>query len=126
MDADLLGETRFRSAGFGRSGYDREQVDTFVDELRAALRGRSAAMAPYEVADKRFRVRRFAAAYSMREVDAYLDRAEEALRERHGEDAVAGITGHGSAPTRVSTWWVYAVALVLVLIIAGVVGYSLR
>jgi hypothetical protein len=100
-------------------GYDADQVDAFVGELRQALRHDPPAMAPYEVADQRFRVRRTGRRYALRAVDEHLAVAQEVLRVRHGADAVAALQGHASPPRHFPTWWIYAVALVLVAVIVG-------
>jgi hypothetical protein len=121
-DARALPEPQFPTAGLGRVGYDVGQVDAFVDELQRSLHHDPPTMAPYEVADQRFRVRRWGRRYSMHVVDDYLDQAQQALRARHGADAVAGLEGHSAEPRHVSTWWIYLVAAVL---IAGMVLFTL-
>lgn len=127
MTTDLpwdLGRPTFPSAPVLREGYVRDEVDGFVYELRHALRQDPPTMAPYEVLDARFHVTR-RRGYAMREVDGYLARAAELLKERHGADAVAGIEGHLTRPRHVSTGWVYAVAAVLVIAIVAVSAYLL-
>lgn len=126
MESADLPEPAFRPARPGVSGYDRGQVDDFVARVRAALGPAGDGMAPYEVTDQRFAVRRWRQGYRLREVDDYLDRAEELLRRRHGDDAVADIAGTGSTPRHPATWWVYAVAALLVAAIAVVVVVSVR
>lgn len=112
----------FRSAAPGRVGYEVAEVDAFVAQLRSALAEEPPAMAPYEVADQRFRAVRLRRGYAMREVDQYLARAQQLLRDRHGEDAVAGVEGRTPEPRHVSTWWIYLVAMVLV---AALVAFAL-
>ena len=73
-------------------------------------------MAPYEVADARFKVTRVRRRYQMRSVDDYLERVQAVLRERHGADAVADVEGHLSTPRHVPTTWIYGVALLLVVV----------
>jgi hypothetical protein len=107
---------------FLREGYAAEEVDEFVDGLRRSLRHDPPAMAPYEVADARFKVTRVGRRYALRPVDEYLDVAQAALRERHGEDAVAGLEGRASDERHVSTLWIY---LVGVLMVAAVVLFAL-
>jgi DivIVA domain-containing protein len=113
-DPTDLPEPDFPVVGWGREGYDAGQVDAFVDELRRSLRHDPPTMAPYEVTDQRFAVRRRGRGYSLRPVDDYLDRAHDLLRERHGADAVASLEGHSTPPEHFPTWWIYVVALVLV------------
>ena len=109
-----LPEPDFPTAGWGREGYDAEQVDAFVGELRRSLRQEPPAMAPYEVTDQRFAVRRRGRGYALRAVDDYLDHAQALLRERHGGDAVASLEGHSTPPEHFPTWWIYLLALVIV------------
>ena len=106
---------------FLAEGYAADEVDEFVEQVRRALRHDPPAMAPYEVADARFKVTRWGHRYALREVDTYLDSAQAALRERHGEDAVAEVEGHASEERHVSTVWIY---LVGVLVVAAVVLFA--
>jgi hypothetical protein len=92
-------------------------VDSFIDGLRRAMRSDPPGMAPYEVVDQRFAGVRFRRGYAMRPVDEYLDTAQRTLRDRHGEDAVAGIAGHATEPRHFPTIWIYLVAAVLVVAI---------
>jgi DivIVA domain-containing protein len=101
------------TARFPREGYNAAEVDEFVEDLQRALRREPPAMAPYEIADQRFKVSRFGRRYRLREVDEYLDRAQEQFRERHGGDAVALVEGRPPAPHHVRTWWIYLIALVI-------------
>ncbi len=116
-----LPEPDFPAAGWGREGYDADQVDEFVGELRRSLRHEPPAMAPYEVTDQRFAVRRRGRGYALRPVDDYLDRAQALLRERHGADAVASLEGHSTPPEHFPTWWIYLLAL---LIVAAIVALT--
>ena len=75
-------------------------------------------MAPYEIADQRFKVTRFGRRYALRVVDEFLDTGQERLRERHGEDAVANLEGRAPEPRHVRTGWIYLVALVLIVLMA--------
>ncbi len=109
-----LPEPDFPAAGWGREGYDADQVDEFVGELRRSLRHEPPAMAPYEVTDQRFAVRRRGRGYALRPVDDYLDRVQALLRERHGADAVASLEGHSTPPEHFPTWWIYLLALLIV------------
>ena len=120
-DPAELSEPDFPSAGFARQGYAAHEVDAFVAELRRALRHDPPSMAPYEVTDQRFRVRRRGRGYALRPVDDYLDHAQVVLRGRHGGDAVASVEGHSTPPEHVPTWWIYVLALV---IIAAVVAFT--
>jgi DivIVA domain-containing protein len=103
----------FPYAGVGREGYSVPEVDEFLAELERALRHDPPAMAPYEVADQRFRTVRLRRGYRMREVDDYLDEAQELLRSRRGADAVADLQGAGAPTKHFPTIWIYLVALVL-------------
>ena len=107
---------------FLTEGYAADEVDEFVDELRRALRHDPPTMAPYEVADARFKVTRLGRRYALRPVDEHLDSAQAALRERHGEDAVAEVEGRVSDERHVSTLWIYLVGLAVV---AAVVLFAL-
>jgi hypothetical protein len=109
----------FPAAPLGREGYTRAEVDAFVAALDQALRHDPPTLAPYEVDDQRFRVRRLGNRYALREVDDYLDRAHELLRDRHGEDGVAALAGNGAAPQHFPTWWIYLIALVLIAVLVG-------
>jgi len=108
-----LPEPEFPTARFPQEGYSAAEVDAFTDELQRALRKDPPAMAPYEIADQRFKVGRVGRRYRLREVDDYLDRGQEQLRERHGEDAVAQLEGRAPEPHHVRTWWIYLIALVI-------------
>ena len=112
-----LPEPSFSTAGLAREGYRTEAVDEFVDQLRRAVTHDPPTMAPYEVADQRFPVVRWAAGYDLREVDEYLDAARRVLRERHGQDAVASLEGREPEPKHFPTEWIYLVALVLIVAI---------
>lgn len=99
-----------------RVGYRADEVDAFLADLRRAVHRDPPAMAPYEVADARFRATRVRARYRMRSTDELLAQAQQALRHRHGEDAVADVEGHASPPRPVRTGWIYGVAVVLVVL----------
>jgi DivIVA domain-containing protein len=114
-----LPEPEFPTAGWGREGYDADQVDAFVGELRRSLHSEPPAMAPYEVTDQRFAVRRRGRGYALRAVDDYLDQAQQLLRERHGGDAVASLEGHSTPPEHFPTWWIYVLALVIVVAVVA-------
>ena len=81
MDLDT---EQFRQTRPGAEGYDRDEVDLFVAQVREALRHEPPSMAPWEVRDKRFRVGRFHRGYDEHAVDDFLDRAERLLSEAHG------------------------------------------
>jgi DivIVA domain-containing protein len=117
--ARQLPAPEFRHAGFGREGYNIAEVDEFVAELQRALRHDPPTMAPYEVADQRFRTARLRGGYRMREVDDYLDAAQDELRSRHGADAIAGLQGSRVEAKHFPTIWIYLVALVLIALIVG-------
>ena len=99
---------------FLTEGYAADEVDEFVDQLRRSLRHDPPAMAPYEVADARFKVTRMGRRYALRPVDDYLESAQAALRARHGEDAVAEVEGRVAEERHVSTLWIYLVGLAVV------------
>jgi hypothetical protein len=113
-----LPDPNFPSASWAREGYSAAEVDEFVAELQVALTKDPPTMAPYEIADQRFRVTRFGRRYALREVDDFLDTGQERLRERHGEDAVANLEGRAPEPRHVRTGWIYLVALVLIVLMA--------
>lgn len=113
--AALPDEPPRRAKGLG-VGYRADEVDAFLAELWQAMERPKPTMAPYEVADARFKVTRVRRRYQMRSVDDYLERIQAVLRERHGADAVADVEGHLSAPRHVRTGWIYAIALVLVVV----------
>jgi hypothetical protein len=109
-----LPDPQLPAARWGRAGYGASEVDDFTGQLERSLRRDPPTMAPYEVADQRFKVTRFGRRYALREVDEFLDQAQRVLRERHGEDAVANLEGTAREPRHVRTGWIYLVALVLV------------
>lgn len=111
-----LPDPQLPDATWGREGYAAGEVDEFTDRLRQALRRDPPAMAPYEVADERFKVTRVGRRYQPKAVDDYLDAGQRLLRERHGEDAVAKLEGQVPQPRHFPTVWIYAVALLLVAI----------
>jgi DivIVA domain-containing protein len=107
-------DPEFRTASWGREGYSAGEVDEFVDQLRGAMRRDPPTMAPYEVVDQQFKVSRLGRRYQLRPVDEFLDAQHRALRERHGEDAVANLEGRTPEPRHFPTLWIYLVAAVLV------------
>ncbi len=82
MDLDTDG---FRLARPGAEGYDKDEVDLFVAQVKAALTHTPPTMAPWEVRDKAFHTQRRHRGYDEHAVDDFLDRAERALRAAHGE-----------------------------------------
>lgn len=110
----------FPPPGWCKEGYAADRVDDFAAEVERAMRRRPPAMAPYEVADQRFPVHRRGRRYDLRAVDDYLEAAQAELRDQHGEDAVAGVTGSAGGPGErrgaraPSTWWIYAVGILMV------------
>jgi hypothetical protein len=115
-----LAEPTFGRAGLGREGYRVDEVDLFVRRLRGALESDPPAMAPYEVADHRFRVVRWRAGYTLRGVDEYLAHAQDVLRVRHGDDPVATLSGSNDGRRHFPTGWIYIAALVLIVVIVVV------
>jgi DivIVA domain-containing protein len=109
----------FPHTGLGREGYSIAEVDEFVAELERALRHDPPTMAPYEVADQRFRTVRVRGGYRMREVDDYLDAARDELRSRRGADAISGLEGSSVEAKHFPTIWIYLAALVLIVVIVG-------
>lgn len=83
MDLDT---ESFRQTRPGSEGYDKDEVDRFVAEVKAALSHQPPTMAPWEVRDKVFKTMRLHRGYVEHDVDDFLDRAEQALREAHGVD----------------------------------------
>lgn len=112
-ETDLPQEPPRRVGGI-KVGYRADEVDAFLSQLLPALDRTPPAMAPYEVADARFKATHLRRRYDMRSVDDYLARVQDVLRQRHGSDAVADVEGHESPPRHVRTAWIYAIALVLV------------
>ena len=100
-------------------GYRADEVDAFLAELLKAVDRDPPGMAPYEVADARFRATHLRRRYRMRSVDEYLEQAQAVLRHRHGHDAVADIEGQLSPPRHVPTAWIYGIALVIVVVIVA-------
>lgn len=123
MSVDRLPEPDFPAPDRGREGYRADEVDAFVAQVQAALRHDPPSLAPYEVVDQEFRVVRHGRRYRLQPVDDFLDRAEEQLREVHGEDAVADLdTRERPRRRHVRTLWIYLTAVVLV---ALMLGYAL-
>jgi hypothetical protein len=115
----VLPDPVLASASWGREGYRVGEVDAFVVELRTALQRQPPTIAPYEVADRRFKVSRFGRRYALKEVDDFLDLAQARVREVHGEDAVANVEGRAPEPRHFPTGWIYLVALVLVAVMVA-------
>ena len=82
VDLDTDG---FQLARPGAEGYDKDEVDLFVAQVKAALTHTPPTMAPWEVRDKAFHTQRRHRGYDEHAVDDFLDRAEQALRAAHGE-----------------------------------------
>ena len=120
QDAGQLPDPELPTAQWGREGYAAAEVDDFVTRLRSAMQRQPPTMAPYEVADQRFKVSRLGRRYALEPVDAFLEQAEGQLRAVHGEDAVAHVEGRQPEPHHFPTGWIYLVALVLV---AGMVAF---
>jgi hypothetical protein len=108
-----------RLAGGLQVGYRADEVDAFLSELLKAVDRDPPGMAPYEVADARFRATHLRRRYRMKSVDDYLEQVQEVLRHRHGHDAVADIEGQLSTPRHVPKAWIYGVALVIVVVIVA-------
>lgn len=106
-----------------RLGYDRAAVDELVAKVVLAVHNeRQTSVGADDVARARFPSRRWGRGYDMRDVDDYLGVAEALLRMR------ATAQGRRPAPVPLTkesahhhprTWWVYAIAAVLVLVIVG-------
>ncbi len=106
-----------------RLGYDRAAVDEFVTLVVLAVHNeRQTSVTADQVARVRFPSRRLGRGYDMREVDDYLGVAEALLRMRatargQGPDPEPPAEEPGHHHPR--TWWIYAVALVLVVLVVG-------
>ena len=111
----------FRRARPGTEGYDRDEVDRFVTEVREALRNTPPTMAPWEVRDKLFTTQRVQRGYHEHDVDDYLDRAEQLLREAHG---VGLADPQEEVPGRRSRAGLVAL-VVVVLLVAGACAFVL-
>ena len=105
---------------FLRLGYDRGAVDEFVTKVVLAVHNeRQTSVSADDVARMSFPSRRLGRGYRMREVDDYLGVAEALLRTR------AATRGAGADPAphpehhrqHHPTWWIYAVAVALVVVI---------
>jgi DivIVA domain-containing protein len=96
---------------FGAAGYRRSEVDAFVDRVVAALGEEPPSVTRAEVADQRFHVVRLRRGYRLREVDDWLDDVRAHLRHRRPDEPA---THRGHARHHVRTWWVYAIAAVVV------------
>ncbi len=103
-------------------GYDRAAVDEFVTLVVLAVhKERQTSVSADDVARARFPSRRLGRGYDMRDVDDYLGVAEALLRMRataRGRGPDPDLQG-GGAEHHPRTWWVYAVAVLLVLLIVG-------
>jgi len=84
MLAKDVAQKRFRPTRW-REGYDTDEVDAFLDEVRATLtaagEGRPGlGVTPLAVVAKRFTPTRFRSGYDQDEVDDFLDEIVAALR----------------------------------------------
>jgi DivIVA domain-containing protein len=110
-----LEQQRFRRTRPGAEGYDKHEVDRFVAEICEAMRHDPPTMAPWEVRDKRFQVGRVHRGYVERDVDDFLDLAEELLATAHGLPIARSEEESPTRPGRPPA------ALVLLLAVAAVV-----
>jgi DivIVA domain-containing protein len=101
-----------------RLGYDRGAVDEFVAMVVLAVHNeRQTSVSADDVARKRFPSRRLGSGYQMREVDDYLAAAEALLRSRAAARGVGPTPEPEPHHDHHPTWWIYAVAAVLVVAI---------
>ena len=102
-------------------GYDRADVDEFVTKVVLAVHNeRQTSVTADDVARVRFPSRRLGGGYDMREVDDYLGVAEALLRMRataRGQGPDLGPHAGGPGHHHPRTWWIYAIALVLVVLV---------
>lgn len=111
-------------AQIGVAGYDCHQVDALLARVGTAL-GQDTGpctLAEAEVAHARFRVRRLRRGYQMQAVDDRLDQLQAEVARRRptaGEDARGDSPLETSEHRPVRTWWIYAVAGLLALLIVG-------
>jgi DivIVA domain-containing protein len=78
----------FPTARKGKPGYDPREVDVFLEEARQAYISDAAALSSDDIRHAAFRVVR-REGYSVRHVDAALERLEEAFAAREQERAIA-------------------------------------
>lgn len=79
MTPEEVGEICFGKPGFGKRGYNEDEVDAFLDLIAGALSGKNA-LTPDDIHDVEFsRPARGMRAYNQAQVDSFLDDAEEAL-----------------------------------------------
>ncbi len=69
-----------------REGYERAQVEEFLDQVEAALQFDPPLMRAAEVEAKLFRTVRLRQGYDLAEVDDHLDHLAEQLRARQAGD----------------------------------------
>jgi DivIVA domain-containing protein len=79
--AAWAGSTRFSVTRL-RPGYNREQVDAFVEAIRDTFLGVRAALTSDEVRTKQFSNTQLRPGYNVEEVDAFLHEAELRLAAR--------------------------------------------
>lgn len=80
---------RFAPTRF-RAGYDHDEVDAFLDQAAAALRGNGPAMTPQQVRDIRFTLRTFVEGYDQEQVDRFLDLLVQSLEAVSAPPQVTG------------------------------------
>src|SRR5262245_24191784 len=120
MDDVELDISDFRRARPGTEGYDRDEVDRFVAEVREALRHTPPSMAPWEVRDKLFTTQRVHRGYHEHDVDDFLDRAEQALHQAHGVELAD--QQEATTPRRSHLTVTLLVVLVALVLLGGAVG----
>ena len=107
---------RLRIRRRGSEGYRREEVDAFVDRALTALGENPPSLTPEDLDAQRFRVVRVRRGYDMRQVDDWMDALAGQLRRGRTSAASSAAGGRPSPPRHhVRTWWIYAIAVVLVL-----------
>ena len=106
----------FPRTKIGSRGYSRKEVDRFVSLVDRALDRDPPGLAPEQVEQWRFHGTRWRHGYAMEPVDTYLDEVGGVVRSRGGHQAE---DLQGPRPAHhVRTWWIYALALVLSIVIA--------
>ncbi len=102
-----------------REGYDRAEVDDFLEQARAALAYDPPLMRTHDVENQRFNPVRMREGYDMGEVDDYLDRLAGELRRREVPGDTGAADPQPSVVQRQSSppWVALLVVAVLVVVV---------